>query len=125
MAVLAVTALPLIAGVLLTGGYLTGQQDALVNLAVLAVLHGAAGWVSWTARTTGWADDLLWAGALVLHTVTYPFNWPLYAGLGGRDGAIEDLAVVLVILIPSLLMFGGPYRAIIRPPEEVANEPGS
>ena len=40
MPVLAVTALPLAAGVLLAGGYIAGEQDALVYLAILAVLHG-------------------------------------------------------------------------------------
>ena len=119
MPVLAVTALPLAAGVLLAGGYIAGEQDALVYLAILSVLHGAAGWVSWSCRATGWGDGLLWAAALTLHTVTYALNWELYAGLEGHAGVVEDLTIVTVILIPSLLMYGGPFRAIIRPPEEV------
>ena len=129
MAVLAVASLPLIAGVLLSGGYVAGEQDALIYLAVLSVLHGAAGWTSWSCRATGWGDGLLWAVALTLHTVTYALNWELYTGLAGGYGEqlananlLENLTVVAVILIPSILMYGGPFRAIIRPPEEVAQE---
>ena len=122
MAVLAFTSLPLVAGVLLAGGYIAGEQDALVHLAILSVLHGAAGWVSWSCRATGWGDGLLWAGALTLHTVTFPLNWELYAGLEGHGGVIEDLAILTVMVIPSVLMYGGPFRAIIRPPEEVHDD---
>ena len=94
----------------------------LIHLAVLSVLHGAAGWASWSCRSTGWGDGLLWALALTLHTVTYALNWELYAALEGHDGVVEDLAIVMIIVIPSLLMYGGPFRAIIRPPEEVREE---
>ena len=119
MVVLAVTVLPLVVGVLLSDGYIAGEQDAVVHLGILASLHGAAGWVSWSCRLNGWGDSLLWSVALTLHTVTYALNWELYAGLKGHDGVIEDLAIVAVILIPSVLMYGGPFRAIIRPSEEI------
>ena len=119
MVVLAVTVLPLVVGVLLSGGYIAGEPDAVVHLGILAALHGAAGWVSWSCRLNGWGDSLLWAVALTLHTVTYALNWEIYAGLEGHDGVIEDLAIVAVILIPSVLMYGGPFRAIIRPSEEI------
>ena len=122
MVVLAVTALPLVAGVLLSGGYIAGEQDVLIHLAILAVLHGTAGWVSWSCRATGWGDGLMWAVALTLHTVTYALNWEIYVGLEGRDGAIKDLAILTVIVIPSLLMYAGPFRAIIRPPEELYDD---
>lgn len=118
MVVLAVTVLPLLAGILLSGGYIVGEQDPLIYLAVLSVLHGGAGWVSWTGRASGWADGLLWAVALTLHTVTYAFNWDLYVGLEGEGGVIENISIIAVMLIPSLLMYGGPFRAIMRPPEE-------
>ena len=58
------------------------EQDVLIHLAILAVLHGTAGWVSWSCRATGWGDGLMWAVALTLHTVTYALNWEIYVGLG-------------------------------------------
>ena len=104
-------------GLLLPAGiFADAEQDALLRLALMAVLHGAAGWVSWSCRATGWGDGLLWAGALTLHVFTYALNWELYQSIIGHGGVLEDVATVLVIFIPSLLMLGGPFRAIIRPP---------
>lgn len=118
MPVLAAAALPLAIGVLMAQGDLAGDHDALVHLAMMAVLHGAAGWVSWACRASGWADCILWALGLVLHTVTYPLNWAYYTGIVGYNGVAEDLSVVAVVLLPSVLMYAGPFRAVLRPPEE-------
>ena len=30
---------------------------------------------------------------------------------------LDDVSTVLVVFIPSVLMYAGPYRAIIRPPK--------
>ena len=119
MAVLAAAALPLVIGLLLPEGVIAdGETEALLRLALMAVLHGAAGWVSWSCRATGWGDGILWAAALLLHTLTYPLNWDLYKAFTGQGGMLDDVATVLVIFIPSLLMYAGPYRAIIRPPSK-------
>lgn len=125
MAVLAAAALPMVIGLLLpVGVFADAERDALLRLALMAALHGAAGWVSWSCRATGWGDGLLWAAALTLHTVTYPLNWDIYAAFTGRGGVLDDLSAALVIFIPSVLMYGGPFRAAIRPPPRQPEAPG-
>ncbi len=83
-------------------------QHELVTVVVMALAHLGAGYVSWVCRSGGWGFRLLWAVALMLHTFTYPRNWEFYTALPQ-----PDLVVISCILIPTILMYGGPFRSIL------------
>ena len=132
MLVLAGTLLAYITAALLAEHRLFGEQDVYVRFAVLALVHSAAGWISWSSDYHSWGDRLLWMGALVLHTLTYSTHWSLYAIAydvsvypdltQGQANLIQNLVILLIIVCPSLLMYGGPVRTILR--LEPKPEPG-
>ena len=103
-----------------------GAAWPLVQLAILLAAHGAAGIASWTARYQAWPQKLLWLIAVHVHTVTYALNWPVYAGItGGGETARElppTITAVALVILPSLLMYGGPITALINPPRKPAAE---
>lgn len=103
-----------------------GASWSLVQMAILLAAHGAAGLASWTARYRAWPQKLMWLIAVHVHTITYALNWPVYAGITGTGEVARELlptitAVALVIL-PSLLMYGGPIAALINPPRRPTTE---
>ncbi len=91
----------------------------VIQLVILAVLHGAAGLASWSGDYRSFANRLMWLLALHLHAVTYAINWPVYQGLVGTVAQTPDLlpnlSAFFLILLPSLLMYGGPVAAIVNP----------
>ena len=92
----------------------------VIQLVILTLAHGAAGLASWLGDYRSWANRLLWMMALHLHAVTYALNWPVYHGLTGTVAQTPDLlpnlSAFFLILLPSLLMYGGPVAALINPP---------
>ena len=97
-----------------------GNAWPVIQLVVLMVVHSAAGLASWFGDYRSWADRLMWVAALHLHAVTYALNWPVYQGLTGTVAMTPDLlpnlSAFLLILLPSLLVYGGPVAALINPP---------
>lgn len=67
-----------------------------------------------------------WLMALHLHAVTYALNWPVYQGLTGATELTRDLlpnlAAFFLILLPSILMYGGPIAAVLTPRPPRSNE---
>ena len=137
MGVLSATVLALVLGVLLSVPITGGEQDALIRVFVLAMAHLLAGWMSWTASYQGWASRLCWMSAITTHTLTYTLNWELYAvswgalraqypGMTllneGQANTLQSLVIVGVIVLPSIMMYGGPFRAILRPPPPAPTE---
>ena len=105
-----------------------GGSWPVIQFAVLLLAHGAAGLASWRQGAdadqwgpweTGWGDRVLWLAAIHLHVVTYALNWPVYQGFTGTTELTRDLmptmAAVLLIIVPSILMYGGPVAAIMQP----------
>ena len=74
---------------------------------------------------------MLWAVALLVHVLTYFFHWELYAIQWDPDryevltepqlDVVQFLVIVGIILVPSVLMFGGPVRAVLRPFGEITD----
>ena len=97
-----------------------GASWPLVQLAVLLVAHGAAGLASWTVRYQTWSQKLLWLIAIHVHTLTFALNWPVYVGIIGTGEVsrqlLPTLTAVALVILPSLLMFGGPIVALLNPP---------
>ena len=98
-----------------------GNGWPIIQFAVLLLAHGLAGLSSWTADARGWGDRLLWLAAIHLHGATYALNWPVYAGFArGATGLTAELlptlAALLLIIAPSILMYGGPVAALVNPP---------
>ena len=109
MTVLAASLLPFIVGALLTSG---GGQGAYLNLAALLVTHNIAGWASWTAHYQAWGQRVLWLLALGVHTLTYTIHRTHYFAI--EDALLQNLMVLGVIVIPSGLMYAGPFNAVMR-----------
>ncbi len=103
-----------------------GASWPIIQLVVLAIAHCAAGLASWSGGHRSWADRLMWIMALQLHAVTYALNWPIYQGLTGTTDLTRELlpnfAAFFLILLPSLLMYGGPVAALVNPPRRDAEE---
>ena len=104
-----------------------GAGWPIIQLVILAVAHSAAGLASWSGEHHGWANRVMWLMALHLHAVTYSLNWPVYQGLVGTTELTRDLlpnlAAFFLILLPSILMYGGPIAAVLtpRPPRSNAS----
>ena len=128
MVVLACTAAAFIVAVMLSSFVLLGELDVYVRFAVLLLAHGAAGWASWNAGLNGWGDRVLWMLAISLHTATYTINWQVYAIewgaviqeypnpqhlTEGEVSLLQNLVILGVIALPTLLMLGGPLRAML------------
>ena len=98
----------------------------VIQLVTLTVVHSAAGLASWFGDYRTFADRLMWMMTLHLHAVTYALNWPLYQGLTGTVAMTPDLlpnlSAFFLILLPSLLMYGGPVAALINPPRRRSEE---
>ena len=97
-----------------------GPGWPIVQLVILLIVHCTAGVASWTAGYRTWSQRLMWLIAIHLHTITYALNWPVYQGLTGTSDLTRELlptlAAVALIILPSLLMYGGPVAALINPP---------
>lgn len=110
MSVLLATLLPVVV-IHTWGGIAPPGEDGqhqLATVMVMALAHLGAGYVSWSCRSGGWGFRLLWAVALMLHTFTYPRNWDFYTALPQ-----PDLVVISCILIPTILMYAGPFRSLL------------
>lgn len=103
-----------------------GGAWPVIQLVILAVAHSAAGLASWSADCHEWSDRLMWMMALHLHAVTYALNWPVYQGLVGTTELtrelLPNLAALFLILLPSLLMYGGPIAALFSSPRRTREE---
>ena len=103
-----------------------GAGWPIIQLVILSVVHSAAGLASWIGDYRSWAQRLMWMMALHLHAVTYALNWPVHQGLTGTTELTRDLlpnlAAFFLILLPSLLMYGGPVAALINPPRRHSEE---
>ena len=99
----------------------------VIQLVILSLAHSGAGLASWMGDYRSFPNRLMWMMALHLHAVTYALNWPVYQGLTGTVAQTPDLlpnlSAFLLILLPSLLMYGGPVAALINPPRRRAEEP--
>ena len=91
----------------------------IIQFALLLLVHGLAGLASWIGDPRTWGSRLMWMLAIYLHTVTYAINWPVYAGLvdAAQDHGdlLPTMAAVMLVIAPSILMFGGPIAALIYP----------
>ena len=103
-----------------------GSGWPIIQLVILAIVHSAAGLASWMGEYRYFPNRLMWLMALYLHAVTYALNWPVYQGLTGTVAQTPDLlpnlSAFLLILLPSLLMYGGPVAAVINPPRRRTEE---
>ena len=103
-----------------------GAAWPVISLVILAIVHSAAGLASWAGDYGSWAQRLMWLMALHLHAVTYALNWPVYQGLTGTVAQTPDLlpnlSAFFLILLPSLLMYGGPVAAALTPRAPRSNE---
>ena len=103
-----------------------GSGWPIIQLVILAIVHGGAGLSSWLGEYRSFANRLMWLVALYLHAVTYALNWPVYQGLAGTVAQTPDLlpnlSAIFLILIPSILMYGGPVAAVIAPPRRRSEE---
>ena len=103
-----------------------GASWSIIQLVILAIAHNAAGLTSWSGDYRGWANRVMRLMALHLHAVTYALNWPVYQGLTGATELTRDLlpnlAVFFLILLPSILMYGGPIAAVLTPRPPRSNE---
>ena len=119
MVVLAATTLPLLCGLFLAGLEMVGGE--YIQFGVLMLAHSLAGAASWTAHYHTFGHRLLWLLACNLHALTYPVHWHLYANLVvADDDTLINLVVLGCIVFPSILVFGGPFNALIaqrRPAE--------
>lgn len=97
-----------------------GAGWPIIQLVVLTIAHCAAGLASWSGDYRTWGDRLMWMMALHLHAVTYALNWPIYQGLTGANELtrqlLPDFTAFFLVLLPSLLMIGGPIAALIHRP---------
>ena len=131
MGVLSATLITFLTAVLLPELNLFGEQDVFLRLLALMLLHSYGAYMSWTSHYSGWGDRMLWAVALLVHMLTYFFHWELYAIQWDPEkyavltepqlDMMQFLVIVGIILIPSVLMFGGPTRAILRPYGELTD----
>ena len=108
MTVLAASLLPLVIGVLLTS---SGGQDAWLHFAALLLAHNIAGWASWTCHYQAWGQRVMWMLAVGLHTLSYTVFWEVYAT---EQVLLQSLVILGVIVIPSGLMYAGPFNAVLR-----------
>ena len=108
MTVLAASLLPLLVGVLLTT---SGGQDAWLRFGTLLMAHSIAGWASWTCHYQAWGQRVLWMLAVALHTLTYTIFWDIYAV---EQDLLQNLVILGIIVIPSGLMYAGPFNAVLR-----------
>ena len=103
-----------------------GAAWPIIQLVILAVVHSMAGLASWAGEYRSWAQRVMWMMALYLHAVTYALNWPVYQGLTGTVAQTPDLlpnlSAFFLILLPSLLMYGGPVAAVLNPPRRMSEE---
>ena len=90
----------------------------IIQFTPLLLVHGLAGMASWTGDPRTWGSRLMWMAAVHIHTVTYALNWPIYFGLantgGAHQGVLPMLGALLLIIGPSILMFGGPIVALLN-----------
>ena len=107
-----------------------GNSWPIIEFAALLIAHGMAGIASWNFGTVpegrdekdgqpGWGDRLMWMAAIHVHVVTYALNWPVYQGITGTTELMKTLlppmTAILLVIVPSILMFGGPVASIMRP----------
>ena len=97
-----------------------GDNDwRLVQLGVLLIVHCMAGIASWGAHYHQFGNRALWIVAVCLHPLVYTINWEIYAALvltGDDTNLAQNLTTMGIIIIPSMLLFGGPFNALINPP---------
>ena len=97
-----------------------GAAWPIIQLVILLIAHGTAGLASWAGDYRSYADRLMWMLALSIHAVTYALNWPVYQGITGSTELtrelLPNLAAFGLVLLPSLLIYGGPIAALIHPP---------
>ena len=103
-----------------------GAAWPVIQLVILLLAHCAAGLASWFGDYRTFGDRLMWMVALHVHAVTYALNWPVYQGLTGTVALTPELLPNLsafgLILLPSMLMYGGPVAALINPPRRRSEE---
>ena len=96
-----------------------GSGWPIIQLVILAIFHSTAGLASWVEESRSFPNRIIWMMALYLHAVTYAINWPVYQGLTGTVAQtphlLPNLSAFLLILLPSLLMYGGPVAAVLNP----------
>ena len=125
MAVLCFVVMTLLLGLVLNGmdesGAVIFGADAwrIIQFCTLLIAHNMAGVASWEAHYHGFGNRLTWLIAIALHALAYSLNWEIYASLVLTDDSlnlIPNLAALGLIIIPSFLVFGGPFNALINPP---------
>ena len=123
MLVLTLTILALMAGLALRtldGAPVYGPGGwVYVQWGVMALLHGIAGLASWNAHYHRWSDRAFWMMAVNIHCLTYPLNWAVYRDLvvlaDTETQVLKHLVMLTVVLLPSVLMLGGPLVALLTP----------
>lgn len=103
------------------------ERDAwnLIKFGILLIAHNLTGLISWEAHYHSFANRLMWTLAVCLYPMVYVINWQFYAGLtltGGDDAMLRNLVAIGVIVMPSLLVFGGPFNAVVNPPSRAVRD---
>lgn len=124
MVVLALVVLSLITGIILQSMdqpnmTLLGMDNwRLTQFGILVIVHCVTGISSWGAHYHSFGNRALWVVAICTHPMVYILNWELYAALSlssDSHNLIQNLNVLVLIIIPSMLLYGGPFNAVINP----------
>ena len=95
-----------------------GPAWPAITLAILMLVHGMAGVASWDSPLSRFRPTAFVAGG---HTHAHLDLCPQLAGVPGLLGEtplmmsiLPNLAAVGVIVVPSLLMYGGPVATVVQ-----------
>lgn len=112
MLVLIAVTLPIIVPRVLSGFDMEGREE-YIWFSLMVILHSIAGGLSWSANYHTYGNRILWLLAVHVHVLVYTVQWDMYTSITlGDDGTFMVLGC---IVMPSVLMFGAPFAAVIAP----------